>query len=71
MIIKHIFSILSYVLGNRLLRVCQRLMHAVNALIISEICRLCTLSIVWKRMGNVWKMGQGVWNISTVIYFAK
>ena len=50
---------------------CQRLMYAVNVLIISEIFGLCTLSIVWKRMGNVWKMGQGVWNISTVIYFAK
>ncbi len=47
MIIKHIFSILSYVLRNRLL-----------------------LSIVWKRMGNVWKMGQGVWNYSTIVCFA-
>lgn len=24
-----------------------------------------------KCVENVWKMGQGVWNISTVIYFAK
>ena len=45
-------------------------MCADNALIISGICRLCTLSIVWKRMGNVWKMGQGVWNYSTIVCFA-
>ena len=25
---------------------------------------------VWKRMGNVWKMGQGVWNYSTIVCFA-
>lgn len=46
MIIKHIFSILSYVLRNRLLlylrlikdqSACQRLMYAINVLIISEI----------------------------------